>query len=165
MNDGGDAGDRAESPNPPAGEGLTFIHWDEEAMATGIASVDAQHKELMEHLNELYRAHRAGVEPDDLRKIMRFLGTYAETHFKHEESIMDERQCPLRRENRLAHAKFLREYEELVGRYSLEDDTDLIATEIEHMIGRWLSGHICRIDVSLRNCPPPKPKDAPKSAN
>lgn len=152
-----------ELPTTPEGEGLSFIHWDEEAMATGVATIDEQHKQLIDHLNELYRAHRAGAEPEDIRKIVMFLGKYAETHFRHEESIMDERRCPVRRENRLAHAKFLREYNELAFRFSIEEDSDLIVTEIEHMIGRWLSSHICRIDVGLRDCQR-APKDSPKAS-
>ena len=68
---------------------------------------------------------------------------------------METRQCPVRRENRLAHARFLREYQELASNYSLEDDPDQVATEIENMVARWLTTHICRIDVALRESPPP----------
>jgi hemerythrin len=163
MNDDGTNSDPEPPQRPGSAEGLEFIQWNEEAMGTGIPSVDAQHQELIRHLNELYRAHRAGVEPEDVKKILKFLTGYAETHFRHEETIMEERKCPLRRENRLAHARFLREYEELVSMYSVDDDTDLLVTEIEHMAGRWLSTHICRVDVALRDCPEPPATEPPKT--
>jgi hemerythrin len=122
-------------------------------MTTGVPTIDEQHQELIRHLNELHRAHLAGTEPDDIKKILKFLGHFVETHFQHEEGIMEERQCPMRKDNLLAHAKFLAAYQELISNFSLEDDTDAMAEEIKGMAARWLSSHICRIDVGLRDCP------------
>jgi len=146
------------APEAPGAGGLEFIVWDEDRMGTGVASIDEQHKELFRHLNELYRAHRAGLNRRDLDKILRFFSHYAETHFHHEEEVMEERQCPLRHENRLAHAKFLRDYQQLVEDFSTDEDADQIATEIEKMAGQWLSTHICRVDAALRDCPAIVPK-------
>jgi hemerythrin len=122
-------------------------------MPTGVASIDEQHQELIRNLNELHRAQLAGATPDDIKKILKFLGQFAETHFQHEEGIMEERGCPVRKENLLAHAKFLSAYQELTSNFSLEDDADQMATEIKNMAARWLSTHICRIDATLRDCP------------
>lgn len=127
-------------------------------MGTGVESVDEEHRQLIGKLNELYRAHQAGASVDDISKMLRFLGRYAETHFRHEEEIMEHRKCPLWRENRSAHARFLREYQELASAFSIEDDTDQMATDIENMVARWLSTHICKIDVALRDSPPPDTK-------
>ena len=73
---------------------------------------------------------------------------------------MEERLCPQRKENRLAHAKFLHAYQELVSNFSIEDDADAIAEEIKNMAARWLVGHICRVDAGLRDCPAIAPKES-----
>jgi len=135
-------------------------------MPTGVVSIDEQHKELIRHVNELHRVHQNGVGHDDIYKILRFLVKYAETHFRHEERVMEERACPLRLENQAAHAKFLRAFQELVSSFNLEADPDQIATEIEKMAARWLSSHICGVDAAgLRACPASGPKDGPKPAS
>lgn len=135
-----------------------FVRWDPENMATGIESIDLQHQELIRRLNDFHRAHVLGSEADEVKKMLKFLGQYAESHFQHEEALMDERRCPLRGENRSAHAHFLREYQELASLYSIDPDTDQMEAEIKSMVARWLVTHICRVDVALRNCPAPEPK-------
>lgn len=143
---------------------LDLICWNEDRMATGVASIDEQHRELIRSLNELHHAYLAGAKREDIQKILRFLGRYVETHFRHEEGLMEQFKCPLRHENRLAHARFLGEYHELVANFSLERDPDQMAAEIINMAARWLSSHICRLDVSLRDRPPEPARDDKKDA-
>jgi len=130
-----------------------LIQWNGEIMTTGIASIDEQHRGLIDKINELHQVHQMGATVDDIRAVLRFLGDFTQKHFQHEEALMEVHKCPLRQENRLAHARFLREYQELVANFSLEEDTDQTATEIERMVARWLSTHICRIDITLRDAP------------
>lgn len=143
---------------PPAQQVEDFVRWDEERMATGIPSIDAQHKELIARLNALHRAHVLGSDMDEVKRMLKFLGEYADTHFQHEEALMEERRCPNRGENRSAHARFLHEYREMVSLYSLDPDTDQMEAEIKSMVARWLTTHICRVDLALRDCAPPPPK-------
>jgi hemerythrin-like metal-binding protein len=133
------------------GSELEFIRWDEAQMATGVPSIDQQHQDLIRNLNELHRAYLVGASRDDIKKILLFLGRYAETHFKHEEGLMEEYQCPLRALNRNEHAQFLNAYHRLVADFSLEGDPEQMAKEIKNMAARWLSSHICRVDISLRD--------------
>lgn len=119
-------------------------------MTTGIESVDQQHRELIHQINELHRATLAGATLDDIQKILRFLGRYAAMHFQHEEGIMDELKCPLRVDNRRAHARFLQEFRRLQQEFTAECDPDEVAVEIKKMTAHWLTSHICRIDVALR---------------
>ena len=92
-------------------------------MATGVPSIDQQHRELIRNLNELHHAYLAGASYHDIQKIIRFLGRFVEIHFRHEEGLMEKFKCPLRAVNRLEHAKFLHEYQELVASFSLENST------------------------------------------
>ena len=149
-------------PDAVAAERLEFLCWDEERMATGVAALDRGSQELIRKLNELYYAHRAGLKVSDIYQMLKFIAAHIKTHFKHEEKVMEERQCPVRWENRRAHAEFLGRFQDLVVNFTLEMDTDQAATHIENTLARWLSPHICRVDVALRDCPP-RPAPPPKT--
>lgn len=146
-----------ENPQNSHSEVEEFLRWNDALMATGIESIDLQHRELINRLNALHRAHVLGSEMDEVKKMLKFLGDYALSHFAHEEALMEERKCPKRGENRSAHARFLQEFQELVSLYSLDPDTDQMEAEIKSMVARWLTTHICRVDIALRDCGPQSP--------
>jgi hemerythrin-like metal-binding protein len=135
-----------------------LIRWDEEDMRTGIPAIDEEHRELIRKINELYRIHQTGATIDDIAAVLRFLNRFVQSHFKHEEELMDKRKCSARMLNRMEHAHFLQEFQELVASFTLDLDTDQAASKIERMTARWLTGHICRVDVCLRE-PPKEPTD------
>jgi hemerythrin len=148
-----------ESEEAPAASDLDLIVWDQNRMATGIASVDEQHQELIAQLNKLHHAYLAGAKREDIQKVLRQLGRYAETHFKHEESLMDKYKIPVRQDNRSANSRFLNEFHEMVANFALEKDSDQMAAEIKNMSARWLSAHISRIDAAFRDVEIDEPKD------
>jgi hemerythrin len=132
-----------------------LLRWDEEAMTTGVASIDEQHRELIAKINELYRIHQAGATVEDIKVILKYLGNFAKKHFQEEEELMEKFKCPTRSTNCSAHARFLQDYQELVSNFSIEQDADQTASEIERMAARWLVSHICRVDIGLREIPKP----------
>jgi len=135
----------------PAGAGI--IAWDEEKMATGVTSVDGQHRELINRINDLHADCLAGKAREELMEHLNFLGSYAKTHFAEEENIMAEHRCPSRGQNKAAHAKFLKDYEQLVVMVKENGASSRVALKLKQMLGDWLTSHICRIDTSLRQCP------------
>jgi hemerythrin-like metal-binding protein len=130
-----------------------IITWNEAKMATGVATVDEQHQELIERINTLHAACLAGTASEELMEQLNFLGNYAQSHFAHEETIMQEHRCPSRGQNKAAHTKFLRDYERVVAMVKENGASSRAAIELKRMLGDWLTSHICRIDTGLRNCP------------
>lgn len=139
-----------------------LLKWDQESMTSGIPLIDEQHRELIAQTNELYRIHQTGATLDDIKATLKYLGEYAKQHFRCEEELMEKLKCPMHQTNCIAHSKFLRDYQELVSNFSIEQDPDEIACEIESMVARWLSSHICKVDTALRK--PPEEKDTPGPA-
>jgi len=134
---------------------MDFICWDEERMLTGVAVIDDEHRQIIRDLNQLCRSHREGVEMEDVNRILKKLCRFVQTHFQHEEAVLEQRRCPARDEHRLAHAKFLRGFQEMVVEFSLVRDADQTAGEIERMVARWLMPHIYSVVASLQECPAP----------
>ena len=128
------------------------IAWDEAQMSTGVDSIDSQHQELIRRINELHSSCLAGTAREELLKLLGFLGDYAQSHFRHEEGVMQEHQCPVRGQNKTAHAQFLRDYGSLVETVKRDGATTTAVIQVKELLGNWLKNHICGTDTKLRNC-------------
>ncbi len=129
-----------------------LVAWDESSMSTGVESVDAQHQDLIRNINELHRAFLAGTAKEELLKMLVFLGEYVQTHFQHEERVMQEHQCPVRGKNKAAHDQFLKDFASLHEIVKREGSSTSAAMQIKTMLGNWLKNHICTVDTHLRGC-------------
>jgi len=146
--------------SPGSGHGrqsFGLIEWDEAMMSTGVRSVDEEHQELIRLINDLHASCLRGTATDNLMQQLDFLGKYAQTHFGHEENIMAQHRCPAAGKNQAAHAKFLQDYQNLVALAQSGGATSRLAIQLKQMLADWLTGHICKIDTSLRGCHPPEP--------
>ena len=145
-----DQGQERRKSLEPAVSGL--IRWDPDSMSTGVDSVDAQHQELIANINAFHQACLEGKGREELLRMMDFLGNYAEKHFAHEEGVMEEHQCPARGPNKAAHAKFLRDYVQLVDIMKRDGPSSSVLLKLKDLVGDWLRNHICSVDTRLREC-------------
>ncbi|HWA26923.1 MAG TPA: bacteriohemerythrin [Lacunisphaera sp.] len=136
------------------GEGTKgIIEWDEPAMTTGVASIDQQHRELIDMINRLERAFRARRGRDEIREMIQFLSDYVQNHFKHEEDLMARHRCPSAAKNKAAHQKFLQDFGRLAATFEEGKPSAKLLLDLRRLVGDWLKGHICQIDTGLRRCP------------
>ena len=119
-------------------------------MSTGVNSIDSQHRTLIDRINELHSACLAGTAREELLQMLTFLGEYAQSHFKHEEGIMDQHKCPVRGKNKAAHVQFLKDYEALVEIVKRDGATTTTVIQLKEMLANWLKNHICNVDTRLR---------------
>ncbi|MBD5778097.1 hemerythrin family protein [Pelagicoccus sp. NFK12] len=128
------------------------MRWKEE-YATGIASVDDQHKMIFKMAKDFNDALVEGQGERVYGILLRFLSQYVKKHFEVEEQCMAKYNCPKAQENIDAHRAFedvLLQYSEQYEKvgYTYEDASQLMRT-----IEKWLSNHICKIDRHLRDRP------------
>jgi hemerythrin-like metal-binding protein len=140
------------TPKKNGASSAGVIEWHEEIMSTGVSSVDDQHRQLIDRINELHAACLQGRAREELLEQLDFLGRYAQSHFAHEEKIMQAHQCPARGKNKAAHTKFLNDYSRLQELVKKDGASTKVAIELKQMLADWLSSHICKIDTSLRSC-------------
>jgi hemerythrin len=136
---------------------MAKILWDE-SMATGLAEIDGQHKELLEKLNELSEAIEQRKGRQTAGELLDFLQFYAAWHFEREEACMEKYHCPLANANKQGHQEFLRRFGEL---HQLYEETGLdtaAAQEVYRRLLDWVVNHILRIDTSLAVCVPDSEK-------
>ncbi|HZR24314.1 MAG TPA: bacteriohemerythrin [Vicinamibacterales bacterium] len=128
------------------------LAWNQVTMTTGVAEIDAQHKELIVRLNELFDRMQKGEGADALKGVLDFLANYATWHFSREEKCMDIVQCSVAAANKQAHAAFLETFTRLRKRFETEGPTTKLVLETQRELSGWLTTHICKVDTRLRDC-------------
>lgn len=141
-------GAAADAEEVPEEELLRF---DPATMGTGVESVDAQHRTLIDMLNALHRACLEGHGKEQMTTMLDFMGAYAVEHFSHEEQVMAERRCPAAGRNREAHQQLLATYQQWRQRYDAEGAVLSLVMELRDILHKWLVGHICKVDCELRS--------------
>ncbi len=123
-----------------------------ESLATGIATIDSQHKELFKRINSLVLAikeHRCRSEIDGTIK---FLDDYARVHFADEERHMVASAYDGIAEQQADHKKYLRSLAEIKEQASLprvQGGSYDLSTEINHVVVDWIIAHIMRLDMKF----------------
>jgi hemerythrin-like metal-binding protein len=117
--------------------------WDE-AMSVNDSRMDSQHRKLLDVINQLDVAMRAGKGHVVLVDVLNRLLAYALTHFAHEERLMEAvGHAPLachRGEHRELLARVI-EY-----RRRLEDEEIDLPLQVAVFLREWLVEHIMRSD-------------------
>ncbi len=128
---------------------IEIFPWDDN-FATGIAAIDAQHKQLLTLLNSLvsHLAYRA--EPPALNSVFQQLKDYTLIHFRDEEAIWnaelgDDRWAV---EHQHSHHSFVEEVLRLKAEESVKS-LDEVITDIAAFLTHWLALHIIDSDKRL----------------
>jgi len=66
---------------------MPLIAWNEK-LSVGVASLDGEHRQLVQLLNEFYDATQAGHAKDALGEVLNRLVDYTKFHFANEEEFM-----------------------------------------------------------------------------
>ncbi len=127
------------------------IQWIE-SMSTGVKEVDDAHKVLIEWINKLQDAMKAGNGRQEVLNILDFLALYAQEHFTHEELCMNKYRCPSAKQNRKAHGEFMVFVMDMRQKVEKEGASWASVMEINRSLGEWLQTHIMKIDIHLINC-------------
>ncbi len=127
------------------------IEWNYENMTTGSDEIDEDHKEWIRRFNQFDAAivNRQGIEA--VVEALQYFALYTETHFPHEEQIMEALQSPSAQINKAEHNKF-REKLNLIGTWVRSEGATLFEViELKIELERWLADHIGKIDRQLRS--------------
>lgn len=127
-----------------------MIQWNETLM-TGHPVVDADHKQLIDALNELETALRDGAGREKITGTLDFLNRYTREHFAREETHMKNVGCPSYEENCREHALLISRLDSWLVRLEQGPSITLVL-EIHREIANWIRSHILKTDCKLRGC-------------
>ena len=123
-----------------------------DAMATGVESLDDEHRTLISWINRLSDANDASTGPDELRRVLAFLEVYSARHFAHEEGCFARHRCTHAEANERAHRVFSAKIAQCRAECDAHGITQRRAIELQQMLGDWLRDHILGVDTNLRPC-------------
>lgn len=120
-----------------------FFPW-KDHYATGIPSIDSQHRRLVGLINELFLAMKEGKGNDILGKVLNDLAAYTKTHFAHEEKLFAEHRYP-------KAAVHIREHQGLVQQVAdvskdLAAGKPVLTLRVMNLLKDWLNTHILGSD-------------------
>lgn len=120
--------------------------------ATNDPHIDEQHQQIFRFANKLEAlAQQEDVDSREVDNLLRFLETYIQNHFRYEEACMLKRRCPVAQQNRSEHIAFKAFLARSLEVYHHKGYNKDWALELYKKLENWLSNHICRVDIQLRN--------------
>jgi hemerythrin len=126
---------------------MTTLEWTP-ALAVGVDTIDAQHRELFRRAEQLIAALRAG-DRGEVPLVLAYLEEYAVHHFGAEERLMREVGYPGLDEHVAAHQAFRADFAELVQRFERTGPTAYVALTVHNWLSDWLRKHLGGIDLEL----------------
>lgn len=124
------------------------IEW-RDSLTIGVAEIDAQHKQLLSHFDQLLKACETGKGVEELKKLLGFLDGYVIKHFNEEESLQRLRNYPGYEAHKKEHAAFIARLKVLKQEINTEGVALHHVIETNHLLLKWLLHHISTVDVQL----------------
>jgi hemerythrin-like metal-binding protein len=124
---------------------MLFV-WDH-SYETGINSIDQDHKQLVNLINDLYEAMQDGSGGALLLPIFSALRHYTETHFTREEGYMIKCDAPGQENHLQEHKRMVAKLADLEDRHRRGEAA--ISLQTLNFLRDWLKNHICRVDQTM----------------
>jgi hemerythrin len=126
-----------------------MFQW-EEKYSVGIQSIDNQHKEIFNHLNELLQAMKEGKAENVTTKIILELAKYAKIHFQKEEFFFQRFNYPQADEHIREHQLFIEKVESFKTEFKSGRIT--LTFELLSFLKNWIDHHIMEVDKKYIEC-------------
>jgi hemerythrin len=122
---------------------MALIAWNE-AFAVGIKKIDDQHKGLIEFINSLHDAMKAGKGNNVIGAILSDLLNYTASHFSTEEKLFQQYAYP-------EYLRHKQEHDDLTKKViafsnDFKEGKISVTIEVMHFLRDWLSNHILGSD-------------------
>ena len=122
--------------------GLT---WKDEFL-TGLAPLDAAHRELLDHINVFIRHIREGGA-SGFKEIFAFLSEHTQNIFRVEEDLMQQKKYPFTESHQQEHKRFIENFRALEQRsLAGNDNPRYLSFRIELLLLDWFSSHSTKAD-------------------
>ncbi|RMG59917.1 MAG: bacteriohemerythrin, partial [Gammaproteobacteria bacterium] len=121
-----------------------LIRW-EDSYATGIDTVDAQHRRLIELINALFSCMKQGGDNQTVAEAVTALVDYTRVHFTDEERLMRRHGYPELEAHQGIHETFVNAVEDYQRR--LAEGQRLRPAELFNFLKGWLIHHIKEQDI------------------
>ena len=123
---------------------MAFFNWDDR-LNVGINEIDMQHKKLVQMLNELYEAMKAGKANEAVGKILDGMIQYTTSHFATEERYMRQHNFPDFQKHKQEHDTLTQQVLDLQSQF--KSGQVALSMKVGNFLKNWLSSHISGTDM------------------
>lgn len=116
---------------------MAYMEWTQD-LESGIPVIDAQHKRIVDYINELSSACQTGNDKET-KNVIEGLLDYTITHFQFEEDLQEKAGYPFLKAHRRIHEIFMKKVAAIRERSANGED---IAYELLDLLNGWLVSHI-----------------------
>lgn len=120
---------------------MSYWSWDP-SLSVGIDVIDAQHRRIVDYINDLYAAHLE-EDKDKISEVLAGLVDYTMTHFTFEEDLMERSGYPFAESHKKVHNSFVVQINKFVEQHESGKD---ITRKLLSTLQVWLTNHIKRDD-------------------
>jgi len=118
--------------------------WNDGKYSVGVKVLDAQHKNLVDTLNQLYDGMAAGQAKTVTGPLLTKLVEYTRDHFAAEERLFAATHYPQAASHKAEHVELTRQVEEFVGRFNRGEIA--LNVPLLNFLRDWLANHIVQED-------------------
>ena len=142
---------------------MALLSWSDQYLI-GNKTIDSEHQELFRLINNFHSSWLEKHAPHDIAKVLNQLIVYAEMHFRHEETIMQDAGYPKLEQHQLIHDGLIESIFRLQQSY--EDKSLHLEMNTMKFVKLWLIDHILQQDYLFRDfLSRKKPTDSASTAN
>lgn len=128
---------------------MSLIKWKED-FSVGDAEIDTQHKRLVALINELHDAMRVGKGKEVMDKVLDELIVYTQTHFRHEEKLMQSHGYNELASHTAEHHKLTQQVLDFQRQFRAGKVA--LTLPLMNFLKEWLTTHILTVDQKYRSC-------------
>ena len=119
---------------------MPLLEWNDK-MSVGVREIDAEHKNLVSMLNNLYDGMQSGKAQEALAKVLDELISYTASHFAHEERLFAQTGYPAADGHIAEHRALTKQALEVQSKYKA-GATAALSMEVLNFLRNWLVNHI-----------------------
>ena len=123
---------------------MPIMNWNQ-TLDIGVASMNEDHREILDAMNEIFDAYEAGKEGDAINRLVSRLGAVCTQHFADEENFMEEVGYPGLKSHKIIHKKLLEDFSGHAA--AIEAAGGKANDDFFSFLRRWLVAHIKGIDI------------------
>lgn len=118
---------------------------------TGVPQIDAEHEKLFAIINDIYKIVEEEYSEeryDDVLSLLDRLEEYTQSHFTHEEEIMEQHHFPELEFQKNAHASFIERLSDRDMGENMENPKEFLEDMLDFLYA-WLGNHILKYDKKI----------------
>lgn len=127
---------------------MAYLHWNP-TFSVGVEQFDRHHQALVDMVNQLHDAMRAGKGQQELSAILDRLANYTLTHFASEEKLMTQYHFPGLASHKAAHDELARQVTLIQEKYKTSSLG--LSIQVMNFLKDWLTNHILGEDMGYKD--------------